>query len=150
MPKKAIQGTPWYQLVSNRAYADAFNFFGPHIAEREKLIEDGEKDRLVKDVNGKDTSVMVDECRIDRLEQSDMIMILMNLAYIPDEVVHKIDFTVEQWSKAFLKNMQSYKRSWEEKTGQKWQWQTDQVEADLKQHFYAKKSADTKLNDDLN
>jgi len=51
-----------------------------------------------------------------------MIMILMNLAYIPDEVVQKIDFTVEQWSKVFLKNMNSYKRSWEEKTGQKWQW----------------------------
>lgn len=41
VPKKCIQGTPWYQILSNPKYAGAFNYIGAHIFEREKLIEDG-------------------------------------------------------------------------------------------------------------
>lgn len=44
VPKKAIQGTPWYQLLSNPLYEDGFNYIGAFVAEREKLIEDGYKD----------------------------------------------------------------------------------------------------------
>lgn len=41
MPKKAIQGTPWYQILSNAKYSNEFYYIGAFVAEREKLIEDG-------------------------------------------------------------------------------------------------------------
>ena len=41
IPKKAIQGTPWYQILSNPAYSSQFYYVGAFINEREKLIEDG-------------------------------------------------------------------------------------------------------------
>ena len=44
MPRKAIQGTPWYQILSNPRYADEFYYIGANITEREKLIEDGFKE----------------------------------------------------------------------------------------------------------
>ena len=43
-PKKAIQGTPWYSILSNAEYSDSFAYFGAHIDEREKLIKDGDDD----------------------------------------------------------------------------------------------------------
>lgn len=95
MPRKAIQGTAWYVVMSNSNYAEAFNYIGPHIKEREKLIEDGDKERFAKDENGNNTKELANECKRDRWEQSDIILILMNLAFLPDEVVRKIDFTEE-------------------------------------------------------
>jgi hypothetical protein len=50
MPKKACQGTPWYQMLSNPKYQNDFNYIGAFINEREKLIEDGQKD--LKDTEG--------------------------------------------------------------------------------------------------
>jgi len=44
MPKKAIQGTPWYSILSNPEYSESFAYFGAHIDEREKLIKDGDDD----------------------------------------------------------------------------------------------------------
>jgi hypothetical protein len=44
MPKKAIQGTPWYSVLSNPEYIEGFAYFGAHIDEREKLIKDGDED----------------------------------------------------------------------------------------------------------
>lgn len=46
-PIKAIQGTPWYTVLSNPYYSEAFGYIGAYIGEREKLIEDGLSD--VKD-----------------------------------------------------------------------------------------------------
>jgi hypothetical protein len=40
MPKKAMQGTPWYSILSNPSYADEFYYIGAHVDEREKLIKD--------------------------------------------------------------------------------------------------------------
>jgi hypothetical protein len=74
MPKKAIQGTPWYSILSNAEYSDSFAYFGAHIDEREKLIKDGDDD----DSNN--------------CEQSDIVMILLNLSAIPDEVAKKFNF----------------------------------------------------------
>lgn len=42
MPKKAIQGTPWYQILSNLDYADDFYYIGAFVDERDKLIKDGD------------------------------------------------------------------------------------------------------------
>lgn len=84
--------------MSNSYYSEDFNYIGPHIKEREKLIEDGDKERMIKDENGKPTKEMTMECKRDRWEQSDLVLIIMNLAYLPDQVIRKIDFTKEQWS----------------------------------------------------
>jgi hypothetical protein len=46
VPEKAIQGTPWYTVLSNLAYIEAFAYIGAYVNEREKLIEDGNPVRL--------------------------------------------------------------------------------------------------------
>ena len=74
MPKKAIQGTPWYQILSNPKYSNEFYYVGAFVGEREKLIEDG---------FGENEQFAEEEKQI-RCEQSDLIVILLNLAYIPD------------------------------------------------------------------
>lgn len=79
VPKKAIQGTPWYQILSNARYSHLFYYVGAFIAEREKLIEDGFGETANKD--------FADEENAIRCEQSDMIMILLNLAFVPDSIV---------------------------------------------------------------
>jgi hypothetical protein len=43
-PKKAIQGTPWYSILSNPKYSGQFNYIGSYVGERYKLIEDGSID----------------------------------------------------------------------------------------------------------
>lgn len=75
MPKKAIQGTPWYKVLSNPQYTEDFQYIGAHIDEREKLIKDGD---LIEENN---------------CQQSDVVMILLNLGSIPDEVASKFDFS---------------------------------------------------------
>lgn len=65
-PAKAIQGTPFYNVLSNAVYADSFCYIGADVPEREKLIEDGDSD----DDNN--------------CEQSDLVMILLNLSCVPD------------------------------------------------------------------
>lgn len=47
VPKKAIQGTPWYSILSNPLYADGFAYIGAYVKEREKLIEDGYPEEYV-------------------------------------------------------------------------------------------------------
>ena len=68
MPKQAIQGTPWYSLLSNPEYTEDFYYFGAHVAEREKFIKDD------------------DYIEENDHEQSDMIIILLNLGSVPDSV----------------------------------------------------------------
>ena len=41
VPDKALQGTPWYTVLSNQGYTEAFGYIGAYVEEREKLIEDG-------------------------------------------------------------------------------------------------------------
>lgn len=61
-----------------------FYYIGAFIGERHKLIEDGAPDRMKPD------GEMEDEQIATRQEQSDLIMVLLNLAYIPDDVIRKI------------------------------------------------------------
>lgn len=79
VPKKAIQGTPWYQILSNARYSHLFYYVGAFVPEREKLIEDG--------FGESEKTEFADEEKAIRCEQSDMIMILLNLAFIPDSIV---------------------------------------------------------------
>lgn len=75
MPKRAIQRTPWYNILSNQTYNEAFYYIGAHIGEREKLIKDA------------------DENDDNNCEQSDIVNLLLNLGNIPDEVAQKFNFT---------------------------------------------------------
>ena len=102
MPKKAIQGTPWYSILSNSEYSDAFAYFGAHIDEREKLIKDG------------------DDIDSNNNEQSDIVMILLYLSAIPDEVAQKFDFQLG-FQKGFMKNMKEFRKKFERKYGIRWE-----------------------------
>ena len=42
VPNLTIQGTPWYNILSNPIYFEDFYYIGAHIDEREKLIKDGD------------------------------------------------------------------------------------------------------------
>ena len=54
-----------------------------------------------------------------RYEQSDMVMILLNLAYIPDSVVKEIEF-VPGWQRIFKQNMDKYKKEFLDNFGKEW------------------------------
>ena len=88
-PIKTMQGTPFYDILSNRNYADQFCYIGAHIPEREKLLEDG------------------DENEEDNCEQADMVQILLNLAAVSDNVVRAFDFK-SGFSKVFLESQAAH------------------------------------------
>ena len=128
IPKKALQGTPWYQILSNYEYADRFQYIGKFVPEREKLIDDGYKDieDIIEEeakVEGKPKREKWTEEEIEqnernnryKFEQSDMVMILLNLSYIPDEVVKQIRFDKPGWSEKFYKHMEEYKDAFNKK-----------------------------------
>lgn len=81
-PKKAIVGSPWYQVLSNPKYSNLFNYIGVFVSERYKIIEDGSIDH---EENGH--TIYPEEVQRIRGEQSDLVMVLLNLAYIPDKVI---------------------------------------------------------------
>jgi len=76
VPELPIQGTPWYQLLSNKIYSTQFHYIGAFVGERDKLIEDGFADHS-------DPAMQ----KHVRMEQSDMVVVLLNLAYIPDKII---------------------------------------------------------------
>ena len=89
-------------------YADSFCYIGAHIDEREKLIRDDDDD----DDNN--------------CEQSDIVMILLNLSNIPDEVAQQFDFKAG-FQKDFLELMDRYKSNFQNKHGVKFQFQNDRL-----------------------
>lgn len=90
-PKKCMLGTPWYNVLSNDDYKEEFAYIGADVSEREKLIEDGYKEDL--DQNGEITEAQIR----NRCEQSDLVIILLNLAVIPDSVVKQIPNFERGW-----------------------------------------------------
>lgn len=123
IPKKAIQGSPWYQILSNFRYQDQFQYIGAFIEEREKLIEDGFSDDIKK----------------YKFEQSDFVMILLNLAYIPDSIIRHVDFSKYGWSDHFREGMEDFKRVFESEHGRKWEFQNQALE---KEYFDFKAKID--------
>lgn len=57
-------------------------------------------------------------------EQSDMVMILLNLSAIPDEVAQAFDFKMG-FQADFLKSMNAYKRKFERRYGIKYEYSND-------------------------
>jgi len=123
IPDKLIQGTPWYSITSNVDYATRFNYTQAGVSEREKLIEDGYD--KINDEDGE-----LDEDRKELLfEQSDMVMVLLNLSYIPDEVIKEMDFN-RGWSKRFLALMKKYQEDFTAEHGIEWDFQNEEIEQD--------------------
>lgn len=82
-PKKPIVGTPWYNALFNPEYSQRFGYIGSFTGERHKLLDNDIE--LEKDENGKD--IWTPEMIRYRVEQSDIVMILMYLGFIPDSVI---------------------------------------------------------------
>ena len=73
-PKKAIQGVPYYIILANPLYYRDFQYICCDVPDRNNLIKDDDDDEE-------------NDC-----EQSDMVSIILNLAYIPENVVEKFRF----------------------------------------------------------
>ncbi len=73
-PKKAIQGVPYYIILSNPAYYRDFYYICCDVPDRNTLIKDDDEDE------GNDS------------EQSDIVSLMLNLAFIPEYVAEKFTF----------------------------------------------------------
>ena len=71
---------------------------------------------------------MSDACKEQRYEQMDTVTVLLNLAYIPDEVIKKVNFAEKGWRKVFVKAMNEYKQNWSAKHRKQWKYQDAQLE----------------------
>lgn len=100
-PETTIQGTPWYAIMCNPAYAEDFAWLGPHVKDRGLYIKDWDDD---PDNNH---------------QQSDVVSVLMNLGSIPDFVASKINLG-RTFAVDFMGLMDEYKRNFEEEHGVKW------------------------------
>lgn len=110
VPKKAIQGTPWYQILSNPRYSHLFNYIGAFVNEREKLIEDGFAETSEAKFGEEEMAI--------RREQSDLIMILLNLASVPDSVITHPDMNFEPgWQHYFKLRVQNCREDFNKKLG---------------------------------
>lgn len=65
--KKVLQGTPNYDILGNILYMDDFQYFSPAIGDRSKYIIDDDEDE------SNDTA------------QSDLVKLVLNLAYMKEE-----------------------------------------------------------------
>ena len=107
-------------------YADDFNYIGAHVDEREKLIKD-------------DDSTMGVKC-----EQSDSVILLLNLSAIPDWVVQRMTFK-PGFSQEFLRLFKEYRKIYEKKHGVQWEYQNEA----LIQRYLTFKRARSKLRQNL-
>ena len=89
-------GSPWYSVVANHRYQEEFQYYGSHLDEREKIIEDGYECDFRDHKHPK-----YDMNKRYLEEQSDLCAVLLNLAYIPDTVVLAVDFGEAGWSWQF-------------------------------------------------
>ena len=72
--KKPIQGIHWYSLLGNPAYVQAFAYISVNTPDRENLIVDD------------------DDNEDNDCEQSDMVNIILNMAFIKDSIVRECVF----------------------------------------------------------
>jgi len=86
-PKKAIQGVPYYIILSNPLYYRDFNYICCDVPDRDTLIKD--------DDEGNDC------------EQSDIVSIVLNMAYVPEEVLEVFKFE-SGFHKKFKPAMDAY------------------------------------------
>lgn len=80
-----------------------------------------------------------DDIKKYKFEQSDFVMILLNLAYIPDSIIRHVDFSKYGWSDHFREGMEGFKRVFESEHGRKWEFQNQALE---KEYFDFKAKID--------
>ena len=81
------------------------------------------------------------------MEQSDLVMVLLNLGVIPDSVARKIDFN-PGWQKRFRLKMSTFKLDFSEAnvaTIEKWKYQDGELEDKYKEFVTAKELEDELL-----
>ena len=88
-PKKSITGVPFYMILANPLYSRDFQYISCDVPDRNNLIKDDDDD----DEN---------DC-----EQSDMVSMLLNMAYIPEEVISQFRFE-NGFYKTFKPLMEEY------------------------------------------
>jgi hypothetical protein len=88
-PKKSITGVPFYFVLANPHYSRDFQYISCDTPDRDKLIKDDDDD----DEN---------DC-----EQSDLVAILLNMAYIPEEIMEQFKFE-NGFNKTFKPLMDAY------------------------------------------
>jgi len=88
LAKKPISGIAWYNLLANPRYEREFNYFPTDMDDREDFIVDGD------DAEGNDC------------EQSDMVSILINLAFVKTSVAQSFRFTAG-YSESFMTAMKA-------------------------------------------
>lgn len=115
-----MQGTPWYQVLSNPNYSSAFQYIGAFVEGRERLIDDGWADQSYTCPRRR-KRMFSETCRRIRYEQSDMVMILLNLSYIPDDVIRHIDFE-PGWQRRFHGAMRGYKEFFQQQMRRPWKY----------------------------
>lgn len=71
------------------------------------MIEDGTPAHF----EDKESEEFTEECKRTRAEQSDLIMILLNIAVIPDSCVRRIKNFEAGWQKDFYEIMEDYKKN---------------------------------------
>merc|ERR1719174_3483339 len=74
LAKKPIQGIHWYSLLANPSYVQDFAYISTDTPDREALIVDD------------------DDNEDNDCEQSDMVNIILNMAFIKDSVVRDLVF----------------------------------------------------------
>jgi len=89
-PKKSIQGIPYYIILANPLYFRDFQYICCDVPDRNTLIKDDDEDE------GNDC------------EQSDIVSIMLNLAFIPEMVTAKFQFK-QGFSKEFKPAMEAAK-----------------------------------------
>jgi hypothetical protein len=72
--KKTVTGVPFYIILANPLYARDFSYIDCNVPNRDSLIKDD------------------DDNEDNDCEQSDMVAIVLNLAYIPKQVVEQFSF----------------------------------------------------------
>jgi hypothetical protein len=72
--------------LTDPKYSNLFAYIASSIPEREKIIEDGSPEVEEGD---KEAEALAKQ---RKYEQSDMVVVLFNLSYIPDDVAKKLDF----------------------------------------------------------
>ena len=132
-----MQGNPWYQILSDPKYSFEFSHIGAHVNEREKLIEDIWEDEQ----DEYDPRELSYDCKRVRYEQSDMVTVLLNLSFIPDDVVKFIDFQ-PGWQERFKTHMTAYKRYFEEIYERKWEFQNRSLEVEYSRFFHQRLKQD--------
>lgn len=82
-----------------------------------------------------------------------MVMLLLNLAIIPDDVVKKMDFN-PGWSRRFLHLMQDYRKNWDDDdahkapTGHKFKFQDNELETAYQKFVIQQYETDIQLHED--